>query len=882
VSGGRVTTLEVDNLDDVTGIRIIDGPAHGNLTVNPDNSMALVMSMDHTFSGNLNIAYEVAYSDGSTQTFNDRVYVQPTTQAAGWNVGSVYALEEDANGDLIVETGENHRDIFVSGSNDALTIADIAALENISTGAINGRWLANHPEYGGTEGMALATDAAKMLWDTVAGQGSYPSSNWLLFEKGYEYNLGGTFDLRGTTGEDPLHPVHITSYGVGEKPIINSEIFAFSQSAENVVISNLDLRQGASILEAQNVIFNNVDVTNDGFGIVVQDSANITVRDSFIYDSYQLSPPGGGSYWAGNEFASGLYVAAVDGLLVEGSLFDHNGWADDYRYDLSAAGGRPPNMFSHNVYIDANNEDVTFRDNISMRGAATGAQLRSGAFIEDNLFLDNNVAANFHGGDSFGAGNVGNFSLFTDNVITSAGYKTSGSDAQGALSFGVDTRGNESTLLDNIIAHMADPNNPSEIAEKTDGQSALHIENGAFYDDTIIHNWVGSSGYGTTGVNTGDLDTNALNATTIQYFAQQLLGDPNATIGDLADFLRAQAAGDLDNFVDADLIINFFQTGFGLSVDGRVTADTLRFVPNDLGDGIRWDNRLNWDSEDLPGTVNGDSVDLGGNWVTYGGTTRLDDLDFGNGGTLVVDHGYLQVNGQTTSGANGALLDIDAAGQVWLNGYGTTSGRMTIDIDGGRFANTGLFDGAVSADIANAQFIFASDDAEFIVRDGSTLDFTGAARTGFDGENGGTAVLLLDDNVTLNFDLQNGHMGSIEEFRSGAFGDNPNVQSGVNLGGSSLSLDIAGWGDVLSHTLIDVDDLIGTFDDLNIVGLAGNRDAEVVINYDDDTVTLNVTARGGSGQYTMRTVGDETNAQANDDLWAALNNGHGIYSDGLS
>ena len=36
-------------------------------------------------------------------------------------------------------------------------------------------------------------------------------------------------------------------------------------------------------------------------------------------------------------------------------------------------------------------------------------------------------------------------------------------------------------------------------------------------------------------------------------------------------------------------------------------------------DGVRWDNRINWDTEDAPD--NGDSVDLNGNWVQYGGTT---------------------------------------------------------------------------------------------------------------------------------------------------------------------------------------------------------------------------------------------------------------------
>jgi hypothetical protein len=74
--------------------------------------------------------------------------------------------------------------------------------------------------------------------------------------------------------------------------------------------------------------------------------------------------------------------------------------------------------------------------------------------------------------------------------------------------------------------------------------------------------------------------------------------------------------------------------------------------------------------------------------------------------------------------------------------------------------------------------------------------------------------------------------------------------------------------------------VIGDFSDINVVGLAGNRDAELVVNYDDDTVVLNISAAGaGSGQVSNSTTGDAGNAAANNDLWAALTEGHGIYAD---
>ena len=892
VDGGRVTTLEVQNAENVASVRVLDGPSHGNLTVNPDNTLALVMSMDHTFSGNMSMSYEVSYNDGSTQVFNDNVYVSPVTQGSGWGDGEYYMLEEAPDGDLIVETGENHRDVYVSANENALSLNDIAQMEGISANQVTGSWLANNPQYGGSEGMALDQQAGMRLWSEITGVGAEPSSHWLRFESGHEYNeLGGLFNITGITGESALHPVHITSYGEGARPVINSEIAAFNYGSglENVVVSGIETTDGFRILETggRNLIIDDARLTDEQNALVIQNFNKFTLNNTEISDTYFEEHPDGAAYWTTTDYsAAGAYIAGTDGVLVQNSLFDHNGWAPDYQYDLSTDGGSAPIILSHNLYIQADNIDTTLRDNIILRGASFGAQVRNGGLIEDNVFIDNNVGLNFLGGDFYGAGQVGNFSLTTDNVVTSAGYKEI-NGFNGLINGGIyRNTGNQSTLLDNIVAHLADPNNPDEQAAKPNGGQALESSSTPYYDDTIIHNWLGSVAYGTTGVNTEGLDTATLNATTIQIFTQQLLGNPNAGIDDLATYLRAQHAGQFEDTVDADLIVAFFQGGFGVSVDGRIGSETIRFVPNDLGDGIRWDNRLNWETEDLPGTVTGDSVDLGGNYVNYGGTNTVDQLDFGAGGTLNVTHGRLNIEEFMTVGDGGAQLNTTEAGQVWSNGFYQTAAdtnRLDLNIDGGRFANTGLFHGNADIDVTDGQLILATDGADFVLRDGSELEIVGNdADVGFDGGNGGTGVLLLDEGATLHFDAEGNRLGTIEEFRSGAYGENgPNIQSGVNLGDSTLQLDLSGWsGGASSNTLIEVDEVIGDFSDINVVGLAGNRDAELVVNYDDDTVVLNISAAGaGSGQVSNSTTGDAGNAAANNDLWAALTEGHGIYAD---
>lgn len=890
VPGGRVTTLQVSNHENVDSIRILEGPSHGNLTVNPDNTMALVMSYEPNFAGRIGFTYEVTYADSSTQVHSSSVDVQLATQQAGWAEGNFYMFETDENGDVVVEFGDNHREVYISGSLNALTLSDIAALEGLSTSQITTSWMQEHAEYGGSPEMALDSEAGMQLWYGITGVGTEPSSNWLLFERGYEYDDLGRVIESGTLGEDPMHPIHITSYGEGDKPILNARVSLRNEMSENIVISDVKITGGVSVLSSgKNLIFDNVDVTNDGswggnMGLHLREVDGATLHNSSITDVHIAQAPSG-AYWAGNEMASGMLIGGSTGVLIEGSLFDHNGWEDDYRFNLSTNGGLPPSIFSHNVYIDNNNIDVTFRDNITMQAASYGAHIRSGGFIEDNVFLDNNAAIDFMGGNYYDAGFIGHFTLFADNLITSAGYLET--ERTTGLSMGMANGGMDNTLLDNIIAHLADPNNPDEIAEKEVTRLPLKILEDPLYDDTIIYNWQGSGSSLPSGKydqNIDGLNTSTLNATTIQRFTQQLLGDPNAGIPELADFLRAQAEGSLDHYVDADLIIDFFQTGFGLNVTDRLFADELHFVPNELGDGIRWDNRINWSTEDLPGTVAGDSVDLGGNWVIFGGmTTTIDNLDLGESGRLNVSSGRLNVEGQVESGGNGGAINVSNVGQIWMNGYSDTD-QLNLNVSGGRFANTGDFGGNTQATFTDGQAILATGGAKYDIGASSALHIDGSeSRVGFDGNTGETAVMRLLENGTLRFSADSEGFGEISEFRSGALGDAPNVASGVNLGLGTLELDLGGLSDAIgSFSLISVDEMIGEFTDIRVIGLAGNRDAELVVDYRSDTLTLNITG-GGNGQLSVNQIGDQTDMDHTDAsaIWAALTAGQGIEIDNL-
>jgi hypothetical protein len=88
--------------------------------------------------------------------------------------------------------------------------------------------------------------------------------------------------------------------------------------------------------------------------------------------------------------SSGIYLEDVDHVLIEENIFDHNGWID-------AVQNAGKNVFNHNMYIQHGpvneNRHMIVRGNISARAASHGCQLRAGGILEDNLFLDNPLAA---------------------------------------------------------------------------------------------------------------------------------------------------------------------------------------------------------------------------------------------------------------------------------------------------------------------------------------------------------------------------------------------------------------------------------------------------------------------------------------------------------
>lgn len=876
---GRVTHIAPSADTKIADVSIVTQSSYGHVSVNPDKSISLVLSEDPTRTEPVSFTYDVSYLDGRTETVTTSVEVTPSQQAAGWGQGEFYMLEEDKNDGLVIEHGENHRKFYLTMGDHGLTAADIAAREGLEVSKITPGWLMKHPEYGGSEGMALKADLGMKLWyEQTHSKNDQASSHWLLFERGYDYGETGRLIMPQASGESELNPLYIGAYGEGADPIIRSKIQIYQRDSDHVVIQGIDA-PSMMVLQGSNILLDKMSFTKDMLNI--QNVDNFTLRNSDLVDIYRDDPDPRVDYWHPSlNRTGGVFIAESEGILLERNFLDHNGWSEGYDYNLSAKYPQPPSYFSHNLYVANNNLDLTVRDNIIMRGASFGAQVRSGGVIENNIFLDNNAAVSSLGGDYMNAGPIGNNTLYLDNLVTSAGHKRV-AEKEGALSMGLDAHG-KGSLIGNIVAHLADPNNQAEINEKTVQHFGLKITDPASFNDTIVYNWhtTQKGAEHNPDINIEGLDTAVLDQTTIQNFTAKLLNKENASIDDLANHLRAQASGKLDHVVDADLINAYFREGFGLSTTLRAAETTLRFSPDDRGDGMRWDNRLNWSTTDLPGTQDGDSVDLGGNRVLFGAqTVTVDDFIFGDFGQLKATSGRLNITGKVSVAETGALLQVDNAGQVWLAGY-RDDDLLKIDLQGGRFANIGAFAGPVTMTVGdNAQALLATAGCSFDLRQGSSLTIDGTrTKTGFDGATGQTAILRMHDGATINMVAGADGLGQIREFYSGAFGDKSSVTSGIRLDGT-LSIDLSNWtatSKAQQWKILDADQLIGQFDDFKLTGLANDRDALLRVNYVSDDVMLVISAAGtGTGRVRMSESGEAnfinyTTDDALKSLWDGL------------
>ncbi len=135
-----------------------------------------------------------------------------------------------------------------------------------------------------------------------------------------------------------------------------------------------------------------------------------------------------------------MYASHVEGLTIEGNLFDHNGWNEEVQNACAT-------MYNHNLYLNADN--LVVRDNILSRASSMHLKLRSdttgdmsGTLIENNYFVEGEIGVSI-GGNTDVAGRFSS-STIKNNVMSDIGR----SQPSGrTLAWGIEVKDNDGLAL---------------------------------------------------------------------------------------------------------------------------------------------------------------------------------------------------------------------------------------------------------------------------------------------------------------------------------------------------------------------------------------------------------------------------------------------------
>ena len=285
-------------------------------------------------------------------------------------------------------------------------------------------------------------------------------------------------------------------------------------------------------------------------------SANVTIRRSEILDVYSTGA-----------IVDGIYVSAINNLLIQENVFDHNGW----NATVPGAGGT---ILNHNLYLQCDvssgycNGPVTVIGNI-ISNDSSGSQFRSGGTITDNTFIRDPYAHNI-GQPYRGVQTLVNNNVHIEQIDNTVNGGTQGAwdtintfssynGANNAYNLGT------ATYSGNIIVHSGTPN---------DGGGGILINSGqvgSVVENNIACNWQQDSG-----APSGELIWNQSTTSTLTGNYQ-----------DVADCNH-------NNYPSPDLTVGTYDTSLGTgSCGGNTVGTTANFICKVRGQSeANWSNAL--------------------------------------------------------------------------------------------------------------------------------------------------------------------------------------------------------------------------------------------------------------------------------------------------
>lgn len=175
--------------------------------------------------------------------------------------------------------------------------------------------------------------------------------------------------------------------------------------------------------------------------------------------------------WNNNGHSQGLFAKGIDGLTIENSVFDHNGW--------NLAMGAEPTIFNHNIYIQLGCEDVVLRNSTISNGSSHGVQMRSGGVVENNIFLLNPISVLFGGGYNPSgtiSGSIQNNLILDGKDMNNSAPRGWAIDVQNA---------NPVIVQDNFILNSSMANMPRGLHIKDDNPQFFGVHNASIISNVF-------------------------------------------------------------------------------------------------------------------------------------------------------------------------------------------------------------------------------------------------------------------------------------------------------------------------------------------------------------------------------------------------------------
>ena len=341
------------------------------------------------------------------------------------------------------------------------------------------------------DGLSAATAKATLAGGQALLREGYPDH--LLLKSGdtwTEETIRPTWQDFATGGRSADEPILISSYGSGDRPrIVNQDVtgiqLVYSAGLNYVYVIGLHLdgstRESDDVAAGVRIAgsggnFHFEDNLIDGFGSAISTNGgtyeDITIRRNILINSWNLDS---------HAHSQGVYMDAVDNLLIEENIFDHNGWNDSIE-------GAEATAFNHNMYITHNNRDVVIRNNIISRASSAGLKFQPNDgthYVVNNLFVKNPIVGTIGGGQESGViEGQGAVIYWDNNVMVEPEY-------QGAGGFTGLTSSNleGGSFRNNILAHASET---TGFAYRSTGweSQGVGVNNFAF-SGNVIHDWRG-------------------------------------------------------------------------------------------------------------------------------------------------------------------------------------------------------------------------------------------------------------------------------------------------------------------------------------------------------------------------------------------------------